>query len=108
MVDTNKKIENSLKKLENIDNKESKEYAQELENLGLYYYENDDIEKTIETLEESLDTHATINEGYKTLMGIYNAKRSEAAKDGNMNEINMWIDKMDKMRDIAKKGTILR
>lgn len=98
----------SIKKLEEIENKKSKEYAKELEKLGILYYKKENIEKTITTLEESLDIHATIGEGYKILMGIYNSKRAEAAKSGDMSEINRWLDKMDEMRNIAKKGTILR
>lgn len=108
MKNNNEEIENSKMKLKSIEDKNSKEYAKELEKLGLYYYENDEIDKAIETLQESLDKHATINEGYKTLMKIYNAKRAEAAKNGNMQDINKWLDKMDVMRNIAKKGTILR
>lgn len=108
MSELNEKINDSLEKLEKVKDKKSKEYAKELETLGVYYYKNEDIEKAIETLEESLSIHATIGEGYKTLMKIYNTKRAEAAKSGDMNEINKWLNKMDEMRNIAKIGTILR
>lgn len=108
MSELNEKINQSLKELEKIEDKKSKEYAKKLEKLGVYYFENENVEKAIDTLEESLSIHATIGDGYKTLMKIYNAKRAEAAKSGDMNEINKWLDKMDEMRNIAKLGTILR
>ncbi len=108
MTDMDEKINNSIQKLKSMDDENSKEYAKELEVLGLNYYENNEEEKAIEALENSLEKHATINEGYKKLMNIYNSKRAEAAKNGNMNEINIWLDKMDKMRNIAKTGTIFR
>jgi len=108
MDDTNKKIDKSIKNLEEMEDKNSKEYAKELENLGLYYYEMGNTDKAIEMIEESLRIRPTITQGYKTLMGIYNTKRAEAAKNGDMKEINKWLDKMDVMRNVAKKGTLFR
>lgn len=108
MNDINKKIEQSTQKLESIKDETSKEYAKELETLGLYYYKSNDINESMAILEKSLEINPTITDGYKTLMGIYNTKRAEAANEGNINEINNWLNKMDKMRNIAKKGTINR
>lgn len=108
MTNTNEKIDESIKRLESIEDETSNEYAKELEILGLYYYENNNINESMATLEKSLEIKPTITDGYKTLMGIYNTKRAEAAKEGNVNGINKWLNKMDEMRNIAKKGTIKR
>src|SRR5699024_3680670 len=108
MTNLDEKIKVSKEKLNSISNKKSREYSEELERLGLYYYENDEIDNAISTIQKSLELHPTINKGYKTLMKIYNNKRAQAAKNGNKKDVIYWLDKMAEMRNIAKRGTILR
>lgn len=64
-------------------------------------------ETAIASLEESLAHKQTIGDGYKKLMSIYNLKRAEAARNGDDAGIELWMGKMDEMRQIAKKVTII-
>jgi uncharacterized membrane protein (DUF106 family) len=47
-----------------------------------------------------------MGDGYKKLMSLYNAKRAEAARNGDDTGIEKYMNKMDDMRQIAKKLTI--
>lgn len=48
----------------------------------------------------------SIGEGYKQLMAYYNQKRKEAAIDKDDELIEYYMNKLDEMRNIAKKGTL--
>lgn len=65
-----------------------------------------DQEVALETLEKSFSYQQSIGEGYKTLMSLYNQKRSEAAYRGDGDEIEKWMGKMDELRQIARNNTI--
>lgn len=78
------------------------------EKLGLNYAKLGQNDEAIDSLEKSLAFEITINDGYKTLMNLYNQKRAEAARNKNDIEIEKYMNKMDEMRQIAKKGTISR
>jgi hypothetical protein len=75
------------------------------EEIGLAYAELED-EQAIPTLEKSLEYKLTMGDGYKKLMSLYNAKRAEAARNGDDTGIEKYMNKMDDMRQIAKKLTI--
>lgn len=65
-----------------------------------------DQDIAINYLENSLSYKQTINDGYKCLMGLYNQKRAEAAKNGDYQGIEQWMNKMDGMRQIVKQVII--
>lgn len=76
------------------------------ERLGLAYAELGDNDKAMTVLEKSLSYKLSITDGYKKLMSIYNSKRAEAARNGDDEGIEKYMNKMDDMRQIAKKVTI--
>lgn len=76
------------------------------EKLGLAYEALAETEAAIEALEQSLQLKLSIGEGYKKLMHLYNGKRAEAARNGDDAGIEKYMNKMDDMRQIAKKVTI--
>ena len=96
---TEHKIELSLQEKDSI--------TEELyEKLGLNYAKLEEVDSAIESLEKSLDYKLSIGDGYKKLMSLYNAKRAEAARNGDDAGIDKYMNKMDEMRQIAKKVTI--
>ncbi|STD21579.1 tetratricopeptide repeat protein [Enterococcus mundtii] len=76
------------------------------EQVGLKLAELGDNDQAIEQLEKSLSLKKSINDGYKKLMSLYNAKRAEAARAGDDQGIDHYMRKMDEMRQIAKQLTI--
>ena len=82
------------------------ELARLHEQLGLNYAKLEQTDNAIESLEKSLDYKLSIGDGYKKLMSLYNAKRAEAARNGDDAGIDKYMNKMDEMRQIAKKVTI--
>lgn len=103
-----KKIEdlNQELKLTAEDNPEQLAFI--CEKLGLAYAKLNQENEAISVLEKSLSYKLTIGDGYKKLMSLYNAKRAEAAKKGDDSGIDYYMNKMDDMRQIAKKVTISR
>lgn len=95
----------SKKEQELTETTNTEELAKIYEELGLAYAELKD-EQAIQLLEESLNHKLTMGDGYKQLMSLYNAKRAEAARNGDDAGIEKYMDKMDEMRQIAKKLTI--
>lgn len=82
--------------------------ASSCEQIGLLYHQLNHIDLAIEYLEKSQQHKKSIGEGYKTLMNLYNAKRAYAAQYGSLADIDIWMNKMDAMRNIAKQMTIQR
>ncbi|WP_208560745.1 tetratricopeptide repeat protein [Marinilactibacillus kalidii] len=78
------------------------------EKKGLKQAELDEKEQAVASLEKSLDYKLSIGDGYKKLMSLYNAKRAEAARSGDDQGIDYYMNKMDDMRQIAKKVTTSR
>ncbi|WP_062805821.1 hypothetical protein [Enterococcus pernyi] len=76
------------------------------EQVGLKLAELGDNDQAIEHLEKSLSLKKSINDGYKKLMSLYNAKRAEAGRAGDDQGIDHYMGKMDEMRQIAKQLTI--
>ncbi|MCK1211610.1 hypothetical protein MXZ81_08655 [Streptococcus uberis] len=64
------------------------------------------MDQSIKMLEKSLSLEISIGEGYKQLMAYYNQKRKEAAIDKDDELIEYYMNKLDEMRNIAKKGTL--
>lgn len=91
---------------EQVDSSEKAELAGLYEKLGLNFEKLEQKDSAIESLEKSLDHKLTIGAGYKKLMSLYNAKRAEAARNGDDAGIEKYMNKMDEMRQIAKKVTI--
>lgn len=104
----NQQLMAQIAELEQADSAEVSDLAGLYEKLGLNYAELDQVDSAIESLEKSLDYKLTIGDGYKKLMSLYNAKRAEAARNGNDAGIDKYMGKMDDMRQIAKKVTISR
>ncbi len=73
------------------------------EQLGLNYDKLDQTDDAIESLEKSLKEKLTTGDGYKKLMSLYNRKQAESACNGDDAGIEKYMDKMDEMRQIAKK-----
>ncbi|MBO0474295.1 hypothetical protein IGL98_000736 [Enterococcus sp. DIV0840] len=80
--------------------------AEKHEEVGLLLAQLDEIDQAISTLEKSQSYKNSIGSGYKKLMSLYNQKRAEAARSGDDAGIEQWMNKMDDMRQIAKKVTI--
>ncbi|MEI5989696.1 hypothetical protein A5881_001189 [Enterococcus termitis] len=80
--------------------------AEKYEKMGLLFVQLNEIDQAITALEKSQSCKNSIGQGYKKLMSLYNQKRAEAAKNGDSDGIDLWMNKMDDMRQIAKKVTI--
>lgn len=104
----NQQLMAQIAELEQADSAEVNDLAGLYEKIGLNDAELNQVDSAIERLEKSLDYKLTIGDGYKKLMSLYNAKRAEAARNGNDAGIDKYMGKMDDMRQIAKKVTISR
>lgn len=102
------KITNLNFELKEVPEKDNDKKADLYEQIGLIKAEIDQIDDAISALEKSLDYKLSIGDGYKKLMSLYNTKRAIAAKEGNDEGIDFYMDKMDEMRQIAKKVTLSR
>lgn len=102
------KLEKLITEVKEISDDDSEVKAEMYEQIGLIQSEVDRIDDAILSLEKSLDYKLSIGDGYKKLMSLYNAKRAMAAKEGNDAGIDFYMDKMDEMRQIAKKVTLSR
>ncbi|ALS01731.1 hypothetical protein ATZ33_10205 [Enterococcus silesiacus] len=80
--------------------------AGKCEEAGLLLAQLNEIDSAITSLEKSQSYQNSIGQGYKKLMSLYNQKRAEAARNGDDAGIEQWMNKMDDMRQIAKKVTI--
>ncbi|MFL2072994.1 tetratricopeptide repeat protein [Marinilactibacillus psychrotolerans] len=103
-----KKIEDLNQELKLTAENNPEQLAFICEKLGLAYAKLNQENEAISVLEKSLSYKLTIGDGYKKLMSLYNAKRAEAAKKGDDSGIDYYMNKMDDMRQIAKKVTISR
>lgn len=95
-----------VNELEATDPQQAVELAATYEEIGLSQAELGEVDQAIGTLEKSLVVKLSIGDGYKKLMSLYNAKRAEAARNGDGDGIDKYMGKMDEMRQIAKKVTI--
>lgn len=95
-----------VKELEAADPQQVPELARLEEKIGLAYSQLQDTDAAISALEKSLELKLSIGDGYKKLMSLYNAKRAEAARNGDDAGIEKYMNKMDEMRQIAKKVTV--
>lgn len=102
------KLEKLITEVKEISDDNNEMKAEMYEQIGLIQSEVDRIDDAILSLEKSLDYKLSIGDGYKKLMSLYNAKRAMAAKEGNDAGIDFYMDKMDEMRQIAKKVTLSR
>lgn len=80
--------------------------AGKYEETGLLLAQLNEIDQAVIALEKSQSYQNSIGSGYKKLMSLYNQKRAEAARNGDDAGIDQWMNKMDDMRQIAKKVTI--
>lgn len=78
------------------------------EQVGVYYWQLDSVDEAIEYLEKSQELKPSMGEGYKKLMLLYNSKRAEAAKKRDDTGIDYYMNKLDDMRNLAKKLTLSR
>lgn len=95
-----------IRELEPADETTHPTLAEKYENLGLLYSKLPEEDLAIAALEKSLSYKKSIGKGYKKLMHLYNQKRASAAQAGDGEAIDFWMNKMDEMRQIAKKVTI--
>lgn len=100
-----KKIEQIKREIDILEPSD-KLLARKYEELGLLLAQLKEEDQAIVMLEKSQTHNNSIGAGYKKLMNLYNQKRAQAARDGDDAGINQWMDKMDEMRQIAKKVTI--
>lgn len=106
LKDQIERIKIQVKELEAADPLQDAELAKLYESLGLAYEKLSQVDEAIVALEKSLDLKLSIGDGYKKLMSLYNAKRAEAARNGDDQGIDKYMNKMDDMRQIAKKVTV--
>lgn len=85
---------------------EEENQAESYEKLGLLQDRLHQTDDAISSLEKSLELKLSIGDGYKKLMSLYNSKRAEAARNGDDTGIEKYMNKMDDMRQIAKKVTL--
>lgn len=78
------------------------------EQVGIYYWQLSEVDDAIEHLEKSQELKPSMGEGYKKLMLLYNSKRAEAAKNRDDASIDYYMNKLDDMRNLAKKLTLSR
>lgn len=76
------------------------------EQVGIYYWQLNEVDDAIEHLEKSQELKPSMGEGYKKLMLLYNSKRAEAAKNRDDASIDYYMNKLDDMRNLAKKLTL--
>lgn len=106
LKDQIERIKIQVKELEAADPLQDAELAKLYESLGLACEKLSQVDEAIVALEKSLDLKLSIGDGYKKLMSLYNAKRAEAARNGDDQGIDKYMNKMDDMRQIAKKVTV--
>ena len=99
-------IKTDLQKIESTENEV--ELAKLYEQVGIHYSELNLPDEAIEHLEKSQGYKPSMGEGYKKLMMLYNAKRAEAAKNRDDAGIDYYMNKLDDMRNLAKKLTLSR
>lgn len=99
-------IKTDLQKIESTEDKV--ELAKLYEQVGIHYSELNLPDEAIEHLEKSQGYQPSMGEGYKKLMMLYNAKRAEAAKNRDDAGIDYYMNKLDDMRNLAKKLTLSR
>ena len=99
-------IKTDLQKIESTENEV--ELAKLYEQVGIHYSELNLPDEAIEHLEKSQGYQPSMGEGYKKLMMLYNAKRAEAAKNRDDAGIDYYMNKLDDMRNLAKKLTLSR
>lgn len=99
-------IQRDLEKIKATSNAEV--LAKLYEQVGVYYWQLDSVDEAIEYLEKSQELKPSMGEGYKKLMLLYNSKRAEAAKNRDDAGIDYYMNKLDDMRNLAKKLTLSR
>lgn len=99
-----KRLSQVVEKLSSVTDDE--ELAKLYEEKGLIEADLDLVDEAIQSLEKSLDLKVSIGDGYKRLLNLYNKKRAQAAKSGDDDAINYYINKFDEMKAVAKKGTL--
>lgn len=82
--------------------------AEITEKIGLLYSDLNDSHNAINYLEQSLNYKASIGDGFKQLMSLYNKERQKAAEERDSDGIEKYMKKMEDMRRLAKKGTLSR
>ena len=99
-------IKTDLQKIEST--ADEVELAKLYEQVGIHYSELNLPDEAIQNLEKSQEYKPSMGEGYKKLMMLYNAKRAEAAKNRDDAGIDYYMNKLDDMRNLAKKLTLSR
>ena len=99
-------IKTDLQKIEST--ADEVELAKLYEQVGIHYSELNQPDEAIQNLEKSQEYKPSMGEGYKKLMMLYNAKRAEAAKNRDDAGIDYYMNKLDDMRNLAKKLTLSR
>lgn len=99
-------IKTDLQKIEYTE--DEVELAKLYEQVGIQYSELNQPDEAIQNLEKSQEYKPSMGEGYKKLMMLYNTKRAEAAKNRDDAGIDYYMNKLDDMRNLAKKLTLSR
>lgn len=108
LVEFTSKLEKLLNEISEIPESQKEAKANIYEKIGLLQSDMDQVDDAIDSLEKSLNYQLSIGDGYKKLMSLYNQKRAMAAKAGDGDGIDFYMNKMDEMRQIAKKVTLSR
>jgi len=88
-----------------INQSSEEEQARIYEEIGLAFNELGEEDNAIDSLEKSIEIKKSLGDGYKTLLKLYNKKRSEAAKANDDELLQIYLKKMDQMMQISKDVT---
>lgn len=103
---SNEEISEIKQDINKLTNENTDMTEKDYEEIGLLYAKLGEQTLAIQYIEKSMAIKPTVGEGYKQLMALYNSKRAEAAKGGDLKEIDIYLNKMDELRQIARKYTI--
>ncbi|KAB7668384.1 hypothetical protein [Bacillus sp. B1-b2] len=81
------------------------EKAKAFEEIGLAYDELEEENEAILAFEKSLEVKKSIGASYKTLLKLYNKKRTEALKANDQDTLQVYLKKMDELMQISKDVT---
>lgn len=81
------------------------EKAKTYEEIGLAYVELEKEDEAIHAFEKSLEEKKSIGASYKTLLKLYNKKRTEALKANDQDTLQVYLKKMDELMQISKDVT---
>lgn len=84
-------------------NEFNKKKADILDELGAIYQKLGDIDKAIQSYEQSLKFNEDFGPAFDALQTLYNEKRTEASYHKDNDAIQKWLNKSDELNNLSKK-----